>query len=364
MEKENNKPLILIVDDIPRNLQVLGTILKEQDFDVSVATNGESALEMLTHIKPDLILLDVMMPGISGFDVCKQIKGNPQTEEIPIIFLTAKTDSEDIIQGLKLGAVDYVTKPFNGMELLTRVKAHVELKLSRESLKELNATKDKFFSIIAHDLKSPIAAVQQATEFIIDSYDEFDKEIFLDLINDLHHSSKSLMSLLENLLNWAQSQTGHLHFNPVTLTLSKLAQSNFSILQNSANTKNISLEINIPEKLTIYADKNMICTVMRNLVSNAIKYTQNGKVTVKAEADENNVIIAVTDTGLGINKKNIDQLFQLDTQLSTTGTNNEKGTGLGLILCKAFIEKHEGTIKAESEVGKGTTFTITLPKNN
>lgn len=361
-QKDTDKPLILIVDDIPRNLQVLGHILKEENYNISVATTGEAALEMMEHINPDLILLDIMLPGMNGYDVCAKLKGKDETKDIPIIFLTAKTDSDDIIKGLKLGAVDYVTKPFNGIELLTRVRTHVQLRLSQKQLKELNATKDKFFSIIAHDLKGPIAAVQQSTEFIVDSYDDFEKEVFLDLLKDLNVSSKNLMRLLQNLLSWARAQTGRLSYNPEPFQLKHISQNVLELLEQTAKSKEIDLVNDIPDNLTVFADEQMIHTVFRNLVNNAIKYTKpGGCITLSAEQKNKNIMVSVKDTGIGIPTEHIDKLFRIDEEYTTLGTNEERGTGLGLILCKSFIEVNKGQIDVTSELEKGTQFTFTLP---
>ncbi len=363
-ESEENKPLILIVDDVPRNLQVLGNILKEEKYQISVATTGEDALEMLQHMHPDLILLDIMLPGIDGYEVCRRLKSDENTCEIPVIFLTAKTDSEDIIKGLKLGAVDYVTKPFNGIELLSRVRTHVELRLSQMRLKELNATKDKFFSIIAHDLKGPIAAVQQSTEFILESYDDFEKQVFFDLLKDLNVSSKNLMRLLQNLLSWARSQTGRIQYHPEEFQLHPLSQNVVELLRQAAKSKEIELINTISKEITVFADEHMVSTIFRNLINNAIKYTDaQGKVILSAEKKTGHILVSVTDTGVGIDPGHIDKLFRIDEQYSTLGTREEKGTGLGLILCKSFIERNSGTIDVKSTPGGGTTFLFTLPVN-
>jgi two-component system sensor histidine kinase/response regulator len=156
---ENPKPLIFIVDDVPGNLQVLIHILKQEEYRIAAAGNGHQALDMIPAARPDLVLLDVMMPGMDGYEVCRQLKTNPAAADIPIIFLTAKAETEDIVKGFETGAVDYVTKPFNPAELLARVKTHLELKFSREKLTDLIAARDKFFSIIAHDLRNYVTVM-------------------------------------------------------------------------------------------------------------------------------------------------------------------------------------------------------------
>ena len=160
------KPLILIVDDMPKNIQVLSNILYYKGYNIRIATTGSQALESIKTKAPDLILLDIQMPEMNGFEVCKILKANPDTKEIPIIFLTAVIEPEKIVQGFELGAVDYITKPFNTAELIVRVATQIEIKQSREKLVELNATKDKFFSIIAHDLRNPFAGIIGLSEII------------------------------------------------------------------------------------------------------------------------------------------------------------------------------------------------------
>ena len=184
------KPLILIVDDIPKNLQVLSSILSFEGYQISFASSGSQALNIIETSLPDLILLDIMMPIMDGYEVCKILKSNPRTKDIPIIFLTGKVEAEDIVHGLKIGAVDYITKPFNSAELLSRVHTHIELKLSRDAivkynyeleeskkqLLELNASKDKFFSIIAHDLRSPFTGFIGLSQLLSEEYDSINKE--------------------------------------------------------------------------------------------------------------------------------------------------------------------------------------------
>jgi signal transduction histidine kinase/ligand-binding sensor domain-containing protein len=229
-------------------------------------------------------------------------------------------------------------------------------------LSELNASKDKFFSIIAHDLKNPFNAIIGISELLkeeIESGDPAGIEEHAALINN---SAVQTSRLLENLLEWANSQTGKILFNPAPIKLSELLNEELSILNDMAARKNIELKSSIADNLTIMADKNMIKTVLRNLISNAIKFTHNnGKVEVQAILDNNQVEVAVSDSGIGMTKETMAKLFRIDANLSTRGTENEKGTGLGLFLCKEFIQKHGGKIWVESEPGKGSIFKFMLP---
>jgi signal transduction histidine kinase len=330
-----------------------------------MASNGRQALQMVSNVKPDLILLDIMMPEMDGFEACLHFKKDPKTKDIPIIFLTAKTDTNEIVKGFKQGAVDYITKPFRGAELLARVKTHLELKFSREALKELNATKDKFFSIIAHDLKDPLQFLLLSADLLYNQYDLFNETKRKDYIHRFHNSSQQLSALLENLLVWARLQSGSIETKPGKIDIGALVTESIDLLKGNAQKKDIALSSQIGPGIAAFADKNMIRTVLRNLISNAVKFTPPGgtvKVTASTSPKGDWLEISVSDTGVGINRQDITGLFRIDVKKSTRGTDNEKGTGLGLILCKEFVEKNNGSIKVTSTPGKGSCFTFTLPR--
>jgi len=364
MMNESNKTYnILIVDDVPNNIKIAANILQRDEYKFFFATNGSGALDKVKSNKVDLILLDVMMPEMDGFEVCKQVRNDPATQDVPIIFLTAKTDTESIVKGFELGATDYVTKPFNGAELLARVKTHLALQRAKEELKELNATKDKFFSIIAHDLRSPFTPLIGFTEVIIEDIDRYSKDDIKKIVGELKTSAETVFALLENLLAWSRLQRGIMEYAPKDTALEEIVAYNVFLFQPGADQKQITLRNLVQENTTVYADYNMISTVMRNLISNALKFTEtDGTIEVSAKKDEQSVVIAVSDTGTGMSNKVVSELFRIDVKYSNIGTAGEKGTGLGLILCKELVEKNGGKIWVESEVGKGSTFRFTLPK--
>ena len=236
------------------------------------------------------------------------------------------------------------------------------VKKAELELKELNASKDKFFSIIAHDLKNPFNSIIGLSEMLKDEISTGDLSTMESYAKQINDSAVQTLRLLENLLEWANSQTGKIGFNPTIINLSTLFNEEFGVLNEMATGKNIKINSSFPENLTIIADKNMIKTILRNLISNAIKFTQNdGNVEVMAKIDQENVEFSVSDTGIGMTEENLAKLFRIDSNLSTRGTQNEKGTGLGLFLCKEFVEKHGGNIWAESEQGKGSIFKFILP---
>ncbi len=360
MDKRNFK--ILIVDDIPTNIQVLGSVLRKAGYEVAFTDNGQDAINKTKSNHYDLILLDIMMPSMDGFEVCSILKKMPDSKEIPIIFLTAKTDSDSLIKAFELGAVDYLTKPFKAAELLARVKTHISLKYTTEELVKSNAVKDKLFSIVAHDLRGPVGNLGAALEVLIENLDTFDKDALAEVLIDLKNSASRSYELLQNLLKWARSQSNTIEFIPSAQNLNNIIQENADLLQSSASQKQITLKTEIDGKIEVFADVNMLKTIFRNLLSNSIKFShQNGSVIVKAKKTGDFAKIIIQDFGVGIKSENIKKLLSAHEHFSTYGTANEKGTGLGLSLCKDFVERNGGKISVESEEGKGTEVFFTLP---
>ncbi len=240
-----------------------------------------------------------------------------------------------------------------------------KLVLSEKGLKELNATKDKFFSIIAHDLKNPFTSLLSVGEVINSNYKLLDEEEKQEGFKQVYESAKNINKLLENLLTWSRSQSKRINFEPLNFNLSKLVNEITLLYKNEAKNKGVILTANFCEDVFAFGDREMINTVIRNLVNNAIKFCTKGEsVNVELLEEEQKNIIYVKDTGTGIPTDDLDKLFKIDKKLKTTGTAGEKGTGLGLILCKEFVSKNNGDISVESVPGKGSTFKVVLPKNS
>ena len=240
--------------------------------------------------------------------------------------------------------------------------ANKKLTESEKNLKDLNATKDKFFSIIGHDLRNPLNALIGFSELIAGNSREFSKEDIQKYSTIINESAKHIHQLIENLLTWSRTQSGNIDFSPATFLLTEAVSDILKVLKINADDKNIRIETDIPPDLKIFADKNLIGTIIRNLVGNAVKFTpEGGKVRLTASKGKGLSTVSVIDTGLGIDREQIDMLFTLGAEVTTPGTTKEPGTGLGLILCKEFVELHDGEIRVESEPGKGSTFTFTIP---
>ena len=247
--------------------------------------------------------------------------------------------------------------------LLFKIKNRAQqIKQQNELLSQMNAEKDKFFSIIAHDLKSPFCTIAGFSERLVEQINAKNNAGIEKFAQIILKSSNNAMNLLMNLLEWSQSKTGRMVYDPEVFVLEELIDETISQSTIIAGQKSIAINKDLSVQTTVYADKYMISTVLRNLISNAIKFTKSGgKITISATKDQNVMVISVTDTGLGISKESIGKLFHLDQNISTSGTENEKGTGLGLILCKEFVEKHAGSIWVESELEKGSAFYFTIP---
>lgn len=358
-DQEPAKYKILIVDDIPKNIQLVANFLTKVGYQINFAVDGTSAIEHASKGDFDLILLDIMMPGIDGFEVCTTLKQNSITKDIPVIFLTAKTDNESISKGFDAGGVDYITKPFNPTELLARVKTHISLKNREKELRELNKTKDTFLSIIGHDLKTPLANIISLGDIIMNNQ-EISQDERNELVNDMVDSGRQGGWLLDNLLSWTRIQTGSITNKPESLDLNEIVHQNIDFVYQNAQHKGVDILVDCVAGIKIYADRNIVHTILRNLLSNGIKFTHGGgQIKIySTQTPENEIRLQVIDTGIGIKPERLLNLFSKIGNTSTAGTQNEIGSGLGLVLVKDLIDLIDARIEVKSEVGKGTQFSI------
>lgn len=360
---------ILVVDDNPENLKTIVESLKEADLQLKLlkAPGGEIAWKLAQKKQPDLIIMDWEMPEPNGIDTIIKLKNIDSVKDIPVIMCSGKmTTSENLKTALEAGAVDYIRKPIDKTELLARVYSMLKLSESYKKIKVLNATKDKFFSIIAHDLNTPFFGLLNLTNFMYTEYETISEKEQKECVQILHETSQTTYNLLQNLLQWAISQRGGIEYKPEYLSVNSLVSENYELMENSSLEKNIQMTANCEPNLEIYADKNMVDTIIRNLLSNAIKFTpEKGRINITGENNGNNTVrLTVTDTGVGIKKEDLPKLFDIEQDFSTKGTRRETGTGLGLIVCKEFIEINKGQIIVESEEDKGATFSVDLPLND
>ncbi|MEI6436661.1 MAG: hybrid sensor histidine kinase/response regulator [Bacteroidota bacterium] len=368
-----NPPNILIVDDIPENLKILADILEDEGYKVRPVLNGIQALQVAEKEKPDIILLDILMPGMDGFEVCQRLKESQNLNDVPIIFISALSETNNIVNALKSGGADYIIKPFRAEEVKARVATHLKLFQQRQELlqrsddlQKLNAEKDKFFSIIAHDLRSPFHGFLGLTQIIAEELSNMTLNEIQKIAVTMRNSATNMFRLLENLLEWAQMAQGLIPFNPEVVHLPTFMRKSLSMSRESAISKGIELTSDIPDELMVFADPNMLQTIIRNLVSNAVKFTSKGgtiNVSAKAAGDSS-VEISIKDDGIGMNTEMLGDLFRLDVKTNRDGAEGEPSAGLGLILCKDFIERHGGKLSVESEEGKGSRFSFSISMNS
>lgn len=370
MEINPSEYKILIVDDVMSNVLLLKVLLTNEKFAIATASNGRQALEQVDKENPDLILLDVMMPDLSGFEVAQKLKANPQTAEIPIIFLTALNSTADIVKGFQVGANDFISKPFNKEELITRVYHQISLVaanrliLSRtEELRCTIAGRDKLYSVIAHDLRSPMGSIKMVLNMLILNLPsgKIGEEMY-ELLTMANQTTEDVFSLLDNLLKWTKSQIGKMNVVYQDIDLVEVVESVIEIFNMVAGLKKINIKVEKPEKIIVNGDIDMLKTVARNLLSNAIKFSKEGsEVLVKMESVEGVAVVSVQDHGCGINEEGQKKLLHTDTHFSTFGTNNEEGSGLGLLLCQDFVTKNGGKLWFTSREGEGSTFSFSIP---
>ena len=362
---------LLVVDDVQTNVLLLKALLGKEGYGILVANNGQEALEVIRNENPDLILLDVMMPGMDGFEVAERLKSEEFRCEIPIIFLTALDDTQSIVNGFKLGVGDFISKPFRKEELMVRIKHQLSLVAARRIIEEKNeelrktiAGRDKMYSVIAHDLRSPMASMKMLLNTIMMSVekDKIDPDIF-DMLEMSNKTSEEVFSLLDNLLKWTKSQLGKLTVIPQKLDISGLADGVVEVMNSVAEVKHIKLIRTDHESFFVYVDIEMIKSILRNLISNAVKFSNpDSEIKVGIMAEDGKVIVSVTDSGKGIKKEDQHKLLKDSTHFTTYGTNSEEGSGLGLLLCRDFARKNGGELWFESEENLGSVFSFSLPQ--
>jgi two-component system sensor histidine kinase/response regulator len=360
---------ILIVDDVVSNVLLLKILLSNEKYQVCTANCGKMCIEQAKNEKPDLILLDVMMPDISGFDTAVIMKKDPELKEIPIIFLTALNTPADLVKGFQVGANDFLTKPFNKEELVMRVMQQISLVAAKRIIEKQNAelratlnNRDKMYSVIAHDLRSPMASIRMVLNLVVQSSspEVVGPELYA-LLDQANRESEEVHDLLDNLLKWTKSQTGRLNVVTQDLDLNDIIPGVVDIFEMIAQTKHIKLDLQHPgTSIVVRADNDMLKTVVRNFMSNAIKFSPEGssiEIIITTEGDFAKV--SVRDHGVGIAADRLGSIFHKGE--TTYGTGGEEGSGLGLQLCQDFARKNGGDCSVESVEGQGSTFSVTIP---
>ena len=355
----NAKATVLMVDDHEENLKVLAGILLPEGYDLIPADSGEQVFERLANRKPDLILLDVVMPGMSGVEVCRMLKRKPDLADIPVIFLSAADDKALVVEALESGGVDYIAKPFNQAELLTRVRTHIALKQARDSLALLAADKDQLIRVMAHDFKNQISGVLMSAKLLLERDECLAlPERSLKLIRNVDESSERMMGFLKSFL--ANQGTGKQVIKVRPLDVEEVVSGVLSDVEASATMKKTTLvRGSTVRDWRVLADANAARQVLDNLVENAVKFCPKGsRVEVSTELKEGSRIeVVVSDNGPGFTDADRDRMFQRYSRLSARPSGGEPSTGLGLFIAKTLMQEMGGDLRLD-ETETGARFVL------
>ena len=354
---------ILVVDDQPANIQIVGAVLGKLGYEIIPASDGPTAIKRIALRMPDLILLDLLMPGMNGYEVCLQLKLNPEWKEIPVIFLSAADDKDMIVRALDSGGVDYVTKPFNQAELLSRVRTQLALKTARDKLKQLAEDKDELLGILAHDLKNYLGGINMSADLMCAQIERFKDERLTQLAENMIRSSALAMAFVKEFL--ANSASDHGFSVKLTaVNLAEVAQTAITQYQEAARRKKIKIQADFPTKPVIaMADFFALDQIFDNLISNALKFSpENKSIFVSVRSANHHAECVVRDEGPGFSVEDKTKMFRRYGRLSARPTGGEPSTGLGLSIVRKLVLGMGGELNCESNPGSGATFTIRLPQ--
>jgi two-component system sensor histidine kinase/response regulator len=354
---------ILVVDDQPANIQIVGAVLGKLGHEIIPASDGATALKRVALRMPDLILLDLLMPGMNGYEVCLQLKLNPEWKEIPVIFLSATDDKDMIVRALDSGGVDYVTKPFNQAELISRVRTQLVLKAARDQLKQLAEDKDELLGILAHDLKNYLGGINMSAELISRQIERFKDERLAQLSENMIRSSALAMAFVKEFL--ANSATDHgFILKSTTVNLADIATAAVRQYREAARQKDIKIQTEFPTEAVIaLADFSALDQILGNLISNALKFSSPGKrIFISVRSTDNRAECVVRDEGPGFTAEDKIKMFRRYGRLSARPTGGEPSTGLGLSIVRKLVLGMSGELLCESIPGSGAAFTVRLPR--
>nr|WP_217385586.1 hybrid sensor histidine kinase/response regulator [Dolichospermum sp. UHCC 0259] len=400
MNTSPNSATILVVDDNAVNLKLLNHTLKSAGYNVKMEVNGLNVIPQVKNSIPDLIVLDIMLPDISGFEICEQLQSDPLTRGIPIIFMTALADTVDKVKGLSLGAVDYITKPFQKEELLARVRTHLHLKKLIESLetqnqelrqltqrnedlenrvaertaelkqalekeKELNQLKSRFITMASHEFRTPLAIIASSSGILQKFSDRLNEERKQEHLQTIQHTIKHITQILDDVLMINRAEADKIELKLESADIIDFCHHLQAEIAASNNENTINFSVDLGEEimdnsLIIQFDKKLVRQIITNLLNNAIKYSPNHDlVKFNLTKSDDNIVFKISDHGIGIPETDQVKLFESFHRASNVG--NIAGTGLGLSIVKKCVDLHKGKISIDSQIGKGTTVTVTIP---
>jgi two-component system, sensor histidine kinase and response regulator len=354
---------VLVVDDQSANIQVVGNILGKLGYEIVPATDGATALKRIALRTPDLILMDVIMPGLSGFEVCRQIRENPSWKDIPVIFVSAADDKELVVRAFDEGGVDYVTKPFNHAELLSRVRTHLMLKAARDRLYQLAEDKDELLGIMAHDLKNHLSGMQLSAQLLQERIDPAGDPKTIRLVDNMCQSTGQLLAFVKEFLANASVDHG-VQLQRQRVNLAESVTGVMQEYQESAARKRLELHLDAsPLDLQVYADNTALNQVLDNLLSNAVKFSPPDQhIHIALQPADEFIECVIRDQGPGFTAEDRQRMFRRYGRLSARPTGGEPSTGLGLSIVKKLVMEMGGEVVCESQPGQGATFTLRLPR--
>ncbi len=389
---------VLLVDDTPANLKLLRQALEPEGYNILIAPSGEAALKLARSAHPDLILLDVQMPGLDGFETCRLLKQDPATQDIPVIFVTARAETESVVEGFRAGGIDYIVKPFQSEEVLARVRTHLKidrltrhletsnraLSAANRQIQEATERKSRFLANMSHELRTPMNAIMGFTDLVLTRKAENLTERQRENLEKVKISADRLLNLINDILDLSKVEAGQLDIKSSTFQVKQLIASCCDTL-NPLVKPGVTLRYEVSDEVAeAHTDASRLQQILTNLLSNALKFTEKGEVKVRVArpptadrrpppsipgppssvvgrpSEDGFLEIAVSDTGVGIPSDALVYIFEEFRQV-TGSPQQHKGTGLGLAITKKLTELLGGTIRVESEVGKGSTFTVRVP---
>jgi two-component system, sensor histidine kinase and response regulator len=364
---------VFIVDDNDINLDLIASVLERRGYDVHTAVNGVEALQRVHVVDPELILLDINMPEMTGYEVCEQLKQDERVADVPVIFISAMDDLRNVVKGFDVGGVDYITKPFKAKEVIARVNSQLQIyrakkqielmhERDRHQFRLIDQMRQRFIGSATHDLKNPLFIIGGYVDMLATNPPVANDPESMEFIEAIRRGIDKMQTLVFDMLDLLEAEKQQ-ELTIDVHDLAQIVQDNLRDVRVRADDKNISFAITADAPLWVSLDADKITRVLDNLVSNAIKYTpENGHVRVDVRDAGDYVTIVVQDTGLGIPEEMLPMLFTPFERVNTAEHKAQEGTGLGLSIVKAIVEQHGGTIAVESTLGVGSSFIVTLPK--
>jgi len=371
MAADQAKPKILVVEDKQDNIDLISYFLKPQNYEIIIAMDGEAAIEKITSNPPDIILLDIMLPKMNGFEVCERVKKNPKTRFIPIIMITALKDLKDKIQSLEVGADDFISKPFENVELLTRVKSllrikqyHDQLEQKNKELTRMDQFKDELAHLIVHDMKNPIFVIQGNLQMMGMGLSEPTASSLRKYVDRIERSTQNLLRMVLNLIDISKIESGQMKLNleptDINLSIKKCVQKIWDYPENESKKVSLVLSDSLP---MVSLDNSVFERVLDNIITFSASNVQNdGEVTVNTYFKDNEAICEIKDSGIQIPAKYEHAVFEKYTQVEIKNEGYRVGRGLGFTYSKLAVEAHNGRLYLDNNSSSGNTFILRIPK--